>query len=488
MRRSPAATSTWWPGKTWPDGDPFLQRQNEPSIAASTRNPLHLLGGSNDYRTIDLPGLPDEDEDETGDAWLGLFKSVDGGQRWKSDLLPGYPQDDYEPAKVSPHRWIGVRSRRRPGRARRHQRAAVLQRASCSIAHSSTTGKSAIFVSRFLDENNQEAGDPITYLGTSLVARSDGVRRRLPRQAVDGGRLCRAAAPRANATIPLPAKIRRTAETKPKTQKLDIGNIYVAYTSIIGDGDALRSVIYLHVSERLRQLVGQAAAAQPRGRSRQPGRDDHDRSVGRRCVRDVAALRPRRRRHRRHHGGSTCRAAARRMRASCARKFKGKAWKRDREVFEHRKRRVGVEAAELDHVRSEHRPRLLASVPMPTRRPPLTPAAACTWRGRSADSRRCGPTPTEGDARVVMVTSHRRPEFAARRRDRRRRPGRTPVDADHRVRRRQLMLVYYDVRETRAQNFGQFISDDGRASGTRQTMDIRAAMGTPGDPPASRRR
>jgi hypothetical protein len=29
-------------GRTLPDGDPFLQRQNEPSVAASTRNPLHL--------------------------------------------------------------------------------------------------------------------------------------------------------------------------------------------------------------------------------------------------------------------------------------------------------------------------------------------------------------------------------------------------------------------------------------------------------------
>ena len=49
-------------GKGWPGGDPFLQRQNEPSVAISTRNPLHLLAGANDYRTVDLPGLPDGDE------------------------------------------------------------------------------------------------------------------------------------------------------------------------------------------------------------------------------------------------------------------------------------------------------------------------------------------------------------------------------------------------------------------------------------------
>src|SRR5262245_4130276 len=56
-------------GTSLPGGDPFLQRQNEPSMAGSSRNPQHLLAGANDYRTVDLPGLPG---DVTGDAWLGL--------------------------------------------------------------------------------------------------------------------------------------------------------------------------------------------------------------------------------------------------------------------------------------------------------------------------------------------------------------------------------------------------------------------------------
>ena len=69
-------------GTQWPTGDPFLQRQNEPSMAVSSRNPLHIFAGANDYRTVDLPGVPDGEP--TGDAWLGLFKSFDGGQTWIS--------------------------------------------------------------------------------------------------------------------------------------------------------------------------------------------------------------------------------------------------------------------------------------------------------------------------------------------------------------------------------------------------------------------
>ena len=88
-----ARTSTWCRGRRFPDGDPYLQRQNEPNAAVSTRNPLHLLAGANDYRTVDLPGPfdPMRGFKMNADAWVGLFKSVDGGQNWKSTLLPGFP-------------------------------------------------------------------------------------------------------------------------------------------------------------------------------------------------------------------------------------------------------------------------------------------------------------------------------------------------------------------------------------------------------------
>ncbi len=92
-------------GKTLPDGDPYLQRQNEPSGAASTRNPLHLLFGANDYRLVDMPAsegsLPGAPEGgAAGDAWLGVFKSFNGGESWISGLLHGHPRDQ-SPAGLS---------------------------------------------------------------------------------------------------------------------------------------------------------------------------------------------------------------------------------------------------------------------------------------------------------------------------------------------------------------------------------------------------
>src|SRR5262245_56336743 len=53
-------------------GDPYLQRQNEPSIAVSTRNAQHILAGDNDYRTVDIPGIFNPGEEPVADSWLGL--------------------------------------------------------------------------------------------------------------------------------------------------------------------------------------------------------------------------------------------------------------------------------------------------------------------------------------------------------------------------------------------------------------------------------
>jgi len=152
-------------GNAWPTGDPFLQRQNEPSVAASTRNPQHLLGGANDYRTVDLPGLPSE----TGDAWLGLFKSFDGGERWQSTLLPGYPQDTSAEGMASPIKGFqaGADAVVRPGTN------GLLYYAGLAFNRGENQ-PSAVFMSRFIDNNNKENGDPIKYIGTTVIDRSTG--------------------------------------------------------------------------------------------------------------------------------------------------------------------------------------------------------------------------------------------------------------------------------------------------------------------------
>ena len=152
---------------TGADGDWTLQRQNEPTIACSSRNPQNCLAGANDYRSVDIP-FPDSGEKITGDAWLGWYTTKNGGQTWRTRLLPGYPQDTSLAGRTSPLR--GYPAGADP------------------IIRSGTNGMfyygglvfnreegegSAIFVARFIDNNNQEgvSGEPIAYVGASIVHR-----------------------------------------------------------------------------------------------------------------------------------------------------------------------------------------------------------------------------------------------------------------------------------------------------------------------------
>ena len=157
-------------GTTWPGGDPFLQRQNEPSLAVSSRNALHLLAGANDYRTVDLPAAPDTVPGSlAGDAWLGFFKSFDGGLSWQSYLLPGYPQDNSPAGLASP-----LKTYR--GAADPTVRAGVGGLLYYSgIAFNRGTNQGAVFVSTFFDTNSKENGsvpagtDTMPYVGTVVV-------------------------------------------------------------------------------------------------------------------------------------------------------------------------------------------------------------------------------------------------------------------------------------------------------------------------------
>ena len=154
-------------GTGFPDGDPFLQRQNEPSIAISTRNPCHLLAGANDYRPVDAAGVVEDDA--TGDAWLGLFKSFDCGRTWKSNLIPGWPFDKTADGKASP--LFGLAAGADP--IVRAGAGGMFYYSGIAFDRGSN-GKSKVFVARFIDTNlavaeNGTPKDPIAYAGTAVV-------------------------------------------------------------------------------------------------------------------------------------------------------------------------------------------------------------------------------------------------------------------------------------------------------------------------------
>lgn len=159
-------------GTKWPDGDPYLQRQNEPSLAVSTRNPQHLLAASNDYRTVDIPFV--NNTDETGDSWIGIFKSSDGGQTWKSNLLPGYPQDVSAIGLLSPLKGLQAASDpvvRAGTNGLFYVGAIAFQRGTLVGTDVQQTG--VIQMSTFIDNNNSEAGDTIQFVNSVVIARGD---------------------------------------------------------------------------------------------------------------------------------------------------------------------------------------------------------------------------------------------------------------------------------------------------------------------------
>src|SRR6266478_6524103 len=220
-------------GTGWTNGDPFLQRQNEPSLAVSTRNTLHLLGGANDYRSVDIAGLAGQSE--RADAWLGLFKSFDGGQTWQSTLLPGFPLDSSPTGMASPLH--GFQAAADPT-----VRAGTngLFFYSGIAFNRGTSAPGVVFVARFIDNDNKENGDatrtngsltnltptdPTQYLGTVVVDNGNaGQFLDKPWIATD--------IPRGNATCAVPFT---KADGTHGTQTIPAGKVYLTYTVFNGN-------------------------------------------------------------------------------------------------------------------------------------------------------------------------------------------------------------------------------------------------------------
>jgi hypothetical protein len=202
-------------GTQWPGGDPYLQRQNEPTMAVSSRNAVHLLAGANDYRTVDIPFPPDSD-DETGDAWLGVFKSTDSGQTWRSALLPGYPQDQSAAGLASPLKAFAVATDPTV-RAGTHG----MFYYSGLAFNRGNHAPSAVFVARFQDQNNKGNGDPFIYLSAALV--DNGNRGQFldkPSLAVDA---------------PRPGTAVGAATCTVNGQTFTSGNVYLVYSVFLGN-------------------------------------------------------------------------------------------------------------------------------------------------------------------------------------------------------------------------------------------------------------
>jgi hypothetical protein len=151
-------------GTKFPGGDPYLQKQNEPSLAISTRNACRLLGGANDYRAVNLPGLPGDKE--IGDAWVGFYTSIDCGQTWYSTLVPGYLQDQTAIGKASPV--YGLTAAADP--TVRAGAGGFFVYSFIAFNRGSNVGKLAL--ARFIDRNTKEAitkaENAITYIDTKV--------------------------------------------------------------------------------------------------------------------------------------------------------------------------------------------------------------------------------------------------------------------------------------------------------------------------------
>jgi hypothetical protein len=209
-------------GTTLPGGDPWLQRQNEPSIAVSSRNPLHLLAGANDYRTVDMPisegDLPGKVPTAmVGDAWLGVFKSYDGGESWTSTMLPGFPQDPSANPLKNYRTAADPVVRSGPNGLFYYS----------GIAFNRDTNLGVVFVARFIDNNDKEGGDTIEYIDTKIIASGTATKfLDKPWIAVDQPR------------IPF-TNIKIAGQTFPRH------NVYIAYSSFSGTKVTLGDVMFV---------------------------------------------------------------------------------------------------------------------------------------------------------------------------------------------------------------------------------------------------
>lgn len=178
-------------------GDLHLQRQLEPTIAVSTRNPNTVVAFFNDYRAVDIqndPGLG-ESRDSLGslawnfltrvfrviarrkaqpagpgipaaaaaaEAWIGGSRSYDGGITWSGLFVPGAPFDSSPASMAAPIK--GLQAATDPVLA-----AAPCGRFYLAFLAFTRNGPSSMVVARYVDLNNESGGDTVMYEGMTVI-------------------------------------------------------------------------------------------------------------------------------------------------------------------------------------------------------------------------------------------------------------------------------------------------------------------------------
>src|SRR3954452_1565252 len=172
-----------------------LQRQNETVVAASARNPDHILAAANDYRFVDFPQdqyyggaqnfftrlvarlfgrpgqrLPGRAAAAVG-AWTGVYRSCDRGRTWIGSALPGSPLDFSEASMASTLKRLSERAALQGGHAETTD--PVLVAGPGGRMHlvvlgfvrfpGGSIGESHMYYASYTDRNNLEGGSCFTY-------------------------------------------------------------------------------------------------------------------------------------------------------------------------------------------------------------------------------------------------------------------------------------------------------------------------------------
>ena len=232
-------------------GDVSMQRQNELSMACSSRNPQTCLAAGNDYRLIGVSG--ENDGKVTADAWMGIFWSRNAGQSWRSSLLPGWKTSDPRIGNDSTPEGAPAQNpiagfeaaADATVRAGTHglfyvsgiafNRADEANGTSSGLS-SGGEGKSGVqFVATFIDDNNtSDPNVPPRFLRISIV--DSGTSGRFldkPWTIAD--------VPRGNATCTIPAG----PGGNPAAQNISAGVVYVAWATFLGSGNNPHSDIWV---------------------------------------------------------------------------------------------------------------------------------------------------------------------------------------------------------------------------------------------------